>query len=305
MKSFSHLLFVLLLASNAIAQTGTDPEIPKPLVIEDITKAMSKGEQPGFKIDIFEAKKKGVVDALTKTMKEEAKSKLELVNNEYHIPGGVIKSISPDTLNVYFIVNEYEDRAELLVFYEKDSVFLTKEKNETEFLSARKFTRDFAVKAYKNAVTERIDLENKKLKELESQLEQLYKGNDKLQKKISEEKQNIDNTKEKIATSELDQERMRGQVQDQKAKVTQAKSGGNETVLKEEEKKLKGFEGEASKLMKQEDGFHKDVTKSEANIRQYEREITDNESAANLKQEDVTKQKDLINKLQKKLEAIQ
>lgn len=304
MKATSLFVFAVAMG-NLFAQTDPDPATPKPLVIEDITKTMSKGNQPGFKIDVYEAKKKGAVDALTKAMKEENKAKLELVNNEYTVSGAVIKSISPKPLNVYCIVNEYEDKVELLFFYEMDSVFLTKEKNETEYLAARKMTRDFAVRAYKGAVQEHIDIENKKLKELESQLEDIYKEHDKLQKNISGEKQKIDNTREKISTSELDQERVKKQVQEQKAKVSQVKTGGSETLVKEEEKKLKALEGEVSKLQKQEDGFHKDVTKSESNIREYERNISDNETAAKLKQDEVTKQKEKVNNLQKKLASIQ
>lgn len=295
------VLILLLHISLLKAQTSIEP---KPLVIEDITKAMSKGTQPGFKIEVFEATKKGAAEALTKVMKEENKSKVELVNNEYIVLDNIIKSITTKPLNVYVILNEYEDRVEMLTFYEMDSVFLSKEKNETEYIAARKFTRDFAVKAYRNAVEGHIDTEEKKLKSLESELDKIHKEHDNLQKKISESKQFIDNTKEKIATSELDQERVRKQVQEQKVSVSQAKTGGNETLVKEEEKKLKTFEGDVSKLQKQEDGFHKDITKTESDIRDYERDLSDNENAATIKQGDIDKQKELLNNLAKKLAAI-
>lgn len=309
-KNMKHLLpfFLFILVQTGFqlsAQTEVaDPSVAKPLVIEDITKNMSKGMQPGFKIDVYDATKKGTAEALTKVMKEENKSKVELVNNEYIVPGNIIKSISPKPMNVYVILNEYEDRVEMLTFYEMDSVFLTKEKNESEYIAARKFTRDYAVKAYRNAVQEHIDAEEKKLKDLQSELDKIHKEHDNLQKNISEEKQTIDNTKEKISTSELDQERVRKQVQEQKATVSKAKGAGNEVMLKEEEKKLKSFESELSKLQKQEDGFHKDITKSESDIRDYERDISNNENAATIKQGDVDKQKELINNLNKKLASI-
>ncbi|MDZ4846126.1 MAG: hypothetical protein SH857_11315 [Chitinophagales bacterium] len=287
------------------AETKTDPAVAKPLVIEDITKNMSKGMQPGFKIDVHNATKKGITEAVSKVMKEENKSKVVLVNNEYSIMGNIIKSISSKPLNVYIILNEYEDRVEMLTFYEMDSVFLTKEKNESEYIAARKFTRDYAMRAYQNAVQEKIDAEKDKLKDLQSELDKIHKENDNLQKKISEEKQTIDNTKEKISTCELDQERVRKQVQEQKAAVALAKSGGNEVLLKEEEKKLKSLEGELSKLQKNEDGCHKDITGSEADIRDYERDISNNENAAIIKQGDRDKQQELINNLNKKLASIQ
>ena len=299
------LFFLLQTGFHLSAQTEVaDPSVAKPLVIEDITKTMSKGMQPGFKIDVYDATKKRAAEALGKVMKEENKSKVELVNNEYSIMGNIIKSISTKPLNVYVVLNEYEDHVEMLAFYEMDSVFLTKEKNESEYIAARKFTRDYAVKAYRNAVQEKIDAEEKKLKDLQSELDKIHKENDNLQKKISEEKQTIDNTKEKISTSELDQERVRKQVQEQKVTVSRAKGAGNEVMLKEEEKKLKTFESDLSKLQKQEDGFHKDITKSEAAIRDYERDIAENENATTIKQGDVDKQTELINNLNKKLASI-
>ncbi|MEO6167721.1 MAG: hypothetical protein ABIO46_09850 [Chitinophagales bacterium] len=304
MKSPILFLFFSILVGQLTAQSDSG-NVAKPLVIEDITKAMSKGTQPGFRIDIPQVKKKGTVEALSKAMKAESRANLEQVNNEYIVRGTTIKSISPRPLNVYGIVNEYEDHVELLFFYEADSAFLSKEKNETEYLSARKYTRDFAVQAYRGAVQERIDLENSKLKDLQSQLDGLNSEQDKLKKTIDAENQNIEKTRQKIATSEKDQERVGKLVQDQKALVDQARSSKNEGLEKEEQKKLNGFESDLSKLAKQEDGYHKEITNSEENIREYKRTSSDNDGASQVKQEDVAKQKDLINKLQKRLESIQ
>ncbi|MBK9733289.1 MAG: hypothetical protein IPO83_18715 [Chitinophagaceae bacterium] len=94
-------------------------------------------------------------------------------------------------------------------------------------------------------------------------------------------------------------------IQDQKVKVDQAKSSKNAQLEKDEQKKLNGFESDLSKFAKQEDGYHNDITASEENIRDYKRKSSDNDGATQVKQEDVTKQKDIINKLQKKLESIQ
>lgn len=304
MKSFSLSLLFLLLVGQIVAQTDSD-YVAKPIVIEDITKNMSKGNQPGFKIDIYQAKKAGVVDALAKAVKESNGAKVEMVNNEYVVKGAVNKTISPQPLNVYSLVNEYEDHVELFVFYEKDSVFLSKEKNESEYVAARKFTRDFAVRALKGAVQQRIDIENKKLKDLEAKLATSVKEQDKLAKGISDENHNIENTKEKITTIEKDQERVKQQVQDQKGMLDQAKTTNNEALKKDEEKKLREFESELSKLQKQEDDLHKDVTNSEASIREYQRKVSDAETAVKLNQEEVTRQKDLISKLEKRLGGIE
>lgn len=280
-------------------------DAPKTITIEEITREMSKGKQPGFKTELYQQDKKAAAEALTKYLKEKGKIKIEQVGNEYIVTAAAVKSISIQPVSMYFILLEHEAHVELYAFYEINNAFLTKETHEQEYLSAKKVTREYAVYAYKAAMDMQIEGEEKKLKTLQSDLEKIHKEHDNLEKKIAQEKQSIDNTKEKIATSELDQERVRGQVQGQKDVVGKTKAGGNETLLKEEEKKLKSFESEVSKLMKQEDGFHKDITNSEAAIRDYERAITDNQSEATVKQTDIEKQKEVVYKLTKKKDAIQ
>src|SRR5215471_17728160 len=104
MKAFILILIASMLFNRLAAQSDSNNVVPQPIVIEDITKAMSKGTQPGFKIDIPGAKKKGTVDALTKAMRDESRAKLEEAGNEYIIRGTTIQSISKMPLNIYTIV---------------------------------------------------------------------------------------------------------------------------------------------------------------------------------------------------------
>ena len=275
------------------------------VTVEDITKIMSKGQQPGFRVDIYQAEKKDVENTWSKLIRNETKSKAENVNNELFIPGTYLKYISGKPLNVYTIINQYEDHLEVNAFFELDSVFLTKENHETEYLAARKFVREFAVTCYRIGVAEEVKKDEKKLDGLEEQLDNLTNENDRLHKKISEENRNIDNDKEKIATSELDQERVSRQVQSDKEQLAASKSANaGEEVIKTAEKKLKDSENELSKLQRQEDNLHKDIDKSEENIREYERNIKDNEQNMELKRSDITQQKEFVYKLQKKLDSI-
>ena len=302
MKEYINLFLLLLLLP--VCRLSAQTEV-QPVVVEEITRSMSKGEQAGFKADIPQAVKKDVEGEWSKIIRKDTKSKVENVNNELSIAGTVLKEISVNPISVYAVMNQYPDRIELNAFFEVDSaVFATKEKNETEYLAAKKFVRDFAVSAYRSAVQNEMDGEDKKLKEMESEFSKLVKENDNLHKKINEEKRSIESTNKKVATSKLDQERVRKQVQEQKEELAKVRDTGNEVIIKENEKKLKTFESEVSKLEKQEDGMHKDNTKSDASIREYERSITANEATMKLQQEEIAKQKQLIQNIRKKMEGI-
>ncbi|HXH18636.1 MAG TPA: hypothetical protein VNJ07_06090 [Chitinophagales bacterium] len=298
-------LCAVFFCANALSQPLQNESGAYRITLEDISKTISRGEQPGLKVDIYEAEKKKVESKWSKAIRKETKSKVANVNNEISIHGTLLKQISLKPLNVYSIINQYDDHIELNAFFESENSFLTKEKHETEYLAARKFLRDFAVEAYREVVQMQIKTEEKKLSSLERELDDLVKENDKLHKKINEEKRSIDNAKEKIVTSELDQERVKKQVQEQKMQVSQIISNhSSKEVVKEAEKKLKNWEAEVAKLEKQEDSLHRDINKSEAAIREAERGISANGQAMQLKQNEITRQKQVVYNYQKKWESI-
>ncbi len=176
----------LLILTSTLLIAQTDPYAPKPVVIEDITKAISRGEQPGFRVRIYQAEKKEIDNAWSKVIRNDTKSKVENVNNEFSIIWTNLKDISQKPINVYAIINPYQTYVELNAFFELDSVFITKASNETEYLAARKFVRDFAIEKYREALAAEIKTEEKKLSDLEGDLDKFVKENDNLHKKISE-----------------------------------------------------------------------------------------------------------------------
>jgi len=305
MKALNSMAVILFLLFNSLVAEAQQNEFGAYAVtVDDITKTISKGPQPGFKVDVYQAEKKEIENQWSRAIRQDTKSKVENLNNELFITGTILKSISVKPVNVYSIINQYEDHIELNAFFE-DSIFLTKEKSETEYLAARKFLRDFAVEAYREAVQKEVKAEEKKLSDLESDLDNLAKENDKLHKRINEKERSISSDKDKIATSELDQERVRKLVQAQKGEVSNVKAtGSSEEVVKAAEKKLKELESEVSKLEKQEDNLHKDIDKSQAEIREAQRNISDNEHSMELKRGEITKQKEVVYARQKKLESI-
>lgn len=305
MKAFTKTtsLFLLIAISFSLfAQHTEDRSVPKKIIVKDITKAISKGTQPGLEVKIYQADKKDVEKEWSKRIRQNTKSKVEEENNEIYITETYLDPISSDPVNVYSIINEYRDYIELNAFFELKDKFITKANNETEYLGAKKLVREFALQMYKEAVENELKEEEKKLKDMEGDLKKLVNENDKLHKNISQNERDIDKNEEDIKMVQLDQERVMGQIQQKKDQLLKLR---DEDQKKEAEKDIKSLEKDLSKLEKDEESMHKDIDNSEADIREYERNIDDNEMAMERKQKEIDGQKALIFQVKKKLESIE
>ena len=300
MRKEIKLLTVTLffICSGFLATYGN---VAKKIEVIDVTKVLSFGKQNGIKVNIYQADKKKVEKAWSKAIREKTKSKVENQNNEIFILSTTLEEISPNPVNIYSIINEYPDYVELNAFVEVNGKFISARTNETAYLGARKFLRDFGVACYKEAVKDELNAEETRLGDLERDMKKLINDNDKLHKNISEEERSIDVSEREIQTNELDQKRARGLIEQQKNQIAKLR---HEEQIKEAEKVLKGYEGDLSKLQKQNENMHKDIDKSEAKIRDYKRNIVDNEKEMERKQAEITGQKKVIYAVEKKLQNI-
>ncbi|GIV34031.1 MAG: hypothetical protein KatS3mg031_1566 [Chitinophagales bacterium] len=299
-------LLLLALFSTILTFAQNNTSVPEPIQVEDIVKTISRGNQPGLKVLLYQTEKKDAESQWDALLRKKAKAKTENAQNEIIARGITLKEVSNRPLNIYAVFNPYADYVEMYVFFETDSVFLTKTVNETEYLSARKFVRDFAVQTYREAVSDQIKTEEKNLSSLEKELKKLQKENDCLHEQINKEKRNVDNNNEKISMLKLDQQRVRQLIQTQKTELDQLRDAStSEEVIKAEEKKLKALEKELTRLEKDEDQLRRNNAKNETVIRHYERDLADNASATERKRQEINAQKMLLTNLRNMLKAIQ
>ena len=275
----------------------------KPLVIEDINKAMSQGTEPGLSIMIHQAQQKDVIDAWEKAIKGKSRSKAETKGDEIIIIGTNIPLISSDSLNIFSTTTTSNQGTLIEAWFELKDGFISP-KQEQYYLPAKKFLHDFAVGQYKEAVEAELETEQDKLEDLNKELDKMAKEHDKLLASVSKENVQIETIKNKISTNQADQERQRDLIQTQKKKVTQA-GKLSEDAKKDAEKELKGMEKDLDKLVKDYEKYHKDIVKCEAKIRDAEREIANNKTERELLQSEIDKQQKLIQSIEDKLEGIE
>jgi len=303
MKTVTGLAVIFILcASHIFAGTsGIGSDAVKAITVETITKEISRGKQTGMKVDIYQASKKDVAKDWSRLINKNTKSKVEERDNEIFIIGTHISEISNAPLNIYAVINDYLDHIEVNAFFETPDGFISPENSETEFLSCRKFLRDFGVAAYKDAVKLEIKKEEKSLNGLNSDLKTIVNTNDKLHKNIAKEERDIIDARNDIKSNDLEQDRLRNEIHNAKGLLYNIRG---EEAKKEAEKEIKELEKKLSALKKQNENFHKEIVRSEADIRSYQREIADNNLLVARKEIEIDRQLEVLYQAEQKLLAI-
>lgn len=254
--------------------------------VTDVRKDMSQGNQWGLQVDINSASMKDVEKDWIKMLENGVRSKVTRGNNEIMLFDAKIQGVN-DSLNIYSSLLEYSDKVQVNAFFHIPSGFVTAQ-NEFEYLSAKKFLREFAQEVYKELKEDEIDDQESVIKDLEKDLKKLIKANDKIHKDINSEEREIERTKDQLRINDGERELVRRQIIQQKDKMLSLQ---NEDLRKIEEKQLKSLEKDLSKLEKTNDKANKKIDKCEANIRSLRRELQKSQDAITRKENEVQEQK--------------
>lgn len=276
-------------------------EAAKEIIVKPVTKEISRGKQPGMKVDIYQATKKEVVKAWSKKINQNTKSKVEERENEIFIIGTHISEITNEPLNIYAVINDYMDYVEVNAFFETRDGFITQEKAETEYLSCRKFLREFGVACYQDAVRQEIKKEEKVLEGLNTEMRTIVHTNDKLHKNIAKEERDIVDARNDIELNEMEQDRLRSEIYDARGHLYKIRG---EEARKEAEQEIDALEKKLSELKRKNESLHKEIVKSEADIRSFQRSIEDNNLMVARKEVEIDRQLDVIYRVEQKLVAI-
>ncbi|MDX2002598.1 MAG: hypothetical protein SFW35_09200 [Chitinophagales bacterium] len=295
MKSLALSILFLCLLTHAHAQV--------PIIVTNAEQTMSKGSHTAFSITIPQAQKKDVDDAWAKAVKQKSKSKAAQIGNELVIIGTLIPLITTDSLNIYATTVATTEGVKLDAYFETKAGFIQAD-NASLVLPAQKFVHDFAVSAYKKAVTDELNIENEKLQDLEQELKGLAKEEDKLVADIKKKETQISNIKNDIIANEGDQATKRNLIQAQKQKVESAKKVSKDSEAAEV-KNLKALEKELDALIKTNEKLHAKITDLETGIRENGREIDTLKQNQGLKNEAIGVQKQRVQLVTTKLNGIQ
>ncbi len=261
---------------------------------------VSMDTQRSFTVVIPQTNLKDVKKDWLKYLSKGSKGKASEVNGVYLQSGAVNKNISAAPFNIYSKVIETMAGVRLNVWLDDRSV--SGRVNNGQHLAVQKFVYDFAVQQYRNAVQMELIVEKGKQKDLEKDLADLIKSEEKSVKTVSQNERSADRAKDAIATNESDIQNSTTKISDQKENVERNASDPN--ASKGAKKTLGELEGDKKDLQKQNEKQGQSMDNMNKENRAEERNMAISKINQQAKTAALEKQKQVVREVQIKLDNI-
>jgi len=252
----------LLFCYHAFAQ--------REITVIAVKKEMSRGMQPGFMVNIPEAKLKDVTAAYNKKLEENTKANSKEINGELINYGVVNKNFSLTPFIIYAKMLETTDGVELNAFITEDSLtFLDETGNPDKIAAVKKALQDFAAAEYRKVVQKKVDAENEKLKELKKTLEKQISDESDNKSSISKKQREIESYKSKIEENKGEQAAKTTQIANQQ-KMADGIGDKNSPEYNLAAKNLKKYQGDKKDLERESEKYSKSIDDNNAEIKDLE-----------------------------------
>ncbi|MDP2422953.1 MAG: hypothetical protein Q8M23_01280 [Bacteroidales bacterium] len=262
-----------------------------------------KGDVTAFKVKIHQGRVATVAKAWQKTLTRNTRSKVKASANEFFIENVIIDKISDEPMNIYSALTEQSQRVELVAAFELEGVFMDEyNTRQTIVEAAKSFMLEFAIQQYKVAVQGELDKEEKVLKSLQSNLNQLMKQNTDYRKTIASREQKIMSTEEEIKGETSQRERKYDEIVAQRIYIGTIKNDPEQ--LKAHQASLKKMENDRKKMLRKIESMHKKIVSLRADIQKAHRDIAINEGQQKIKNNEIGLQMSKISDIEKKLQGI-
>lgn len=307
-KNWSYCIVLIAMALQTIS-TLTAQEKTE---VKDVNQVTSRGNQPGYTVYIKDATLDNIIKKWGQYMKnekasdifkkQEYKVKYEVRNGEYLAQRAILPEISNKYMSTIAIINNAVGGVQLTAFFELDSVFISKQTLGTTYTDTRNYVRNFAVACYKDAVTEELAREEKKLTEMNNKLTSLKDKKVSLEKNIVRCESNISELEAQLRTNQTDQERTSQNLKTLNDSLSrQQVNSPNYAVysnrLKEENKTQK-------RLLNENVSFHKKIESNKTSIFEDKEAIKKNVIDQEYQATQIENQQAIVNAVKTKLAGI-
>ena len=186
----------LCLAFFAFSQEAIEVQIT--------TAQMSEGRQPGYHVEIPKAELKTTQRNWVKKLQENIKVKVKKVDHEWVLAQAVKNELTKDTLSVYTIFIQKDDKIHMKVFIKIDDVFFSPDDDETKLSrhktdnNIKSYIRNFALEEYKLIAGNHLQAAERSLKSAENELNRLIREKDYLIRSGSSIKRSIDSYERRL-----------------------------------------------------------------------------------------------------------
>jgi len=289
--------FVLLLLIPCI---GIKSQVPISVSLDSLK--IGKSVLPGLTVNIPEANYEKTLKAWIKILETGTKSKVVTENNEMSIFGAKTKDVVPTTVNVYSKLIARDSSLQLSASFElgKDK-YIDKTAGETDFDKAKNFLKQFAKDQYVAVAQDRVDIEAKKLKDLQKELSSLEKEKARLQKSIQSNNSSIITEKSNIDVQNNEVKTVSASIIDNNSQLNSMDAG---PAKEERQKYIKDLEKRQKKALSAIESSQNRINKSNSEIDQANRDIATNELMQEKAREQIAQQEAVVQKFTNKLTTI-
>jgi hypothetical protein len=219
MKTIYTLTFLILIPFIGIRGQ-------KPITVTGESMKFGKTDIPALSVNIPEANYEKTLKVWIKQLESGTKSNVATENNEMSIFGANLKDIAPGPINVYSKLISGDSTLQLSVSFElgKDK-YIEKSSGETDYSKAQNYLKQFAKNQYIEVASDRVNVEDKKLKDIQKELASLEKEKSRLQKSIQSNNTTVLNENDNIAIQNNELKTVSASIVDNTSQVNSMDNG--------------------------------------------------------------------------------
>jgi hypothetical protein len=222
MKKIITLALTVTMGLSAVAQK---------IKVKESTETIGGGSHNALSVTLYGINPSDAEDAFKSFMKT-YNGKRTTKNDAVFIDHALIKDMGNNTIDIYGKAQGKKGDAEItfVVAFDLGGAFLNSNEHKDQYKIAEKIVKDFAVKATKDAIEEKLKEAQKMQSGLEDDQKSLEKENKNLNGDIEDYKAKIKKAEDDIAKNKANQDKKKAEIETQKK------------VVEEIDKKLKSVE---------------------------------------------------------------
>lgn len=295
MKSISILIILAFFSCIGI-------KAQMPVTLTEDSLAIGKTNLPAISVTIPEVNYENTLKIWVKELESGTKSKVVTENNEMTIFGAKIKDVSPNPLNVYSKMIKLDSMVQLKVAFElKKDQYTDRTATPAEFSKAENFLKQFAKNQYISLVKAQVDVEDKKLRDIEKELSSLEKEKTKMQKSIQSNNTEIANEKENITVQNNEVTTVSAAIIEHNKQLDTMRTGPDK---EEKVKYLKDLEKRKKKAQSSAESSENKINKLNNDTDKTNSEIPKNDKMQEQVNEKIQNQQAVLGKVNDKLKKI-
>lgn len=296
MKKTNIFPIIALLFASVIANAQ------KPVIIAEDSIQIGNSVIPVLTVTIPEVDFDNTLKAWTKEQESGTKSKVITENGEMSIFGANIKEVYPTPVNIYSILQNQDTLQLLMVCFElKKGEYIEPSAGDIQLTAAITYLKEFAKGQYIEFIKEEVAAEEKKLRELENDLNGLQKTESRTKKGAQKNKNVITNEQDKLIVKNNELNRLSNDIIEQNNILISMEAGPGREAKSAE---IKEMEKRKGKLQREINKADNSIDKSKSKINQADRALPKNENDQDRKREKIEEQEAVVRRFMDKLNTV-